>query len=91
MGFDIAMERQSWSHIGFIFFSIVSFTFTGSYFVLHVILCEIRCYFSIFLSIYFGRFMKIFILVARYGFIEPCFRSIFAFPKVSLESFEYVC
>uniref|UniRef100_A0A453L2T6 Cation/H+ exchanger transmembrane domain-containing protein n=1 Tax=Aegilops tauschii subsp. strangulata TaxID=200361 RepID=A0A453L2T6_AEGTS len=25
MGFDIAMERQSWSHIGFIFFSIVSF------------------------------------------------------------------
>ncbi|CAM0951948.1 unnamed protein product [Alopecurus aequalis] len=23
MGFDIAMERQSWSHIGFIFFSIV--------------------------------------------------------------------
>jgi hypothetical protein len=25
MGFDIAMERQSWSHVGFIFFSIVSF------------------------------------------------------------------
>lgn len=23
MGFDIAMERQSWSHIGFIFFSII--------------------------------------------------------------------
>uniref|UniRef100_A0A453RIW8 Cation/H+ exchanger transmembrane domain-containing protein n=1 Tax=Aegilops tauschii subsp. strangulata TaxID=200361 RepID=A0A453RIW8_AEGTS len=28
MGFDIAMERQSWSHIGFIFFSVVSFTLT---------------------------------------------------------------
>lgn len=25
MGFDIAMEQHSWSHIGFIFFSIVSF------------------------------------------------------------------
>jgi solute carrier family 9 (sodium/hydrogen exchanger), member 8 len=25
MGFDIAMEEHSWSHIGFIFFSIVSF------------------------------------------------------------------
>jgi hypothetical protein len=25
MGFDIAIERQSWSHIGFIFFSVVSF------------------------------------------------------------------
>lgn len=26
MGFDIAMEKHSWSHVGFIFFSIVSFT-----------------------------------------------------------------
>jgi len=25
MGFDIAMEQHSWSHVGFIFFSIVSF------------------------------------------------------------------
>ncbi|CAH8330246.1 unnamed protein product [Eruca vesicaria subsp. sativa] len=25
MGFDIAMEKHSWSHVGFIFFSIVSF------------------------------------------------------------------
>lgn len=24
MGFDIAMEKHSWSHLGFIFFSIVS-------------------------------------------------------------------
>jgi hypothetical protein len=24
-GFDIAMEQHSWSHVGFIFFSIVSF------------------------------------------------------------------
>jgi hypothetical protein len=24
MGFDIAMEEHSWSHVGFIFFSIVS-------------------------------------------------------------------
>ncbi|KAE9461556.1 hypothetical protein C3L33_06534, partial [Rhododendron williamsianum] len=26
MGFDIAMEQHSWSHVGFIFFSIVSFS-----------------------------------------------------------------
>lgn len=25
MGFDIAMEQHSWSHVGFIFFSVVSF------------------------------------------------------------------
>ncbi|RRT46877.1 hypothetical protein BHE74_00055258, partial [Ensete ventricosum] len=30
MGFDIAMEQHSWSHIGFIFFSIVSFPFHSS-------------------------------------------------------------
>jgi NhaP-type Na+/H+ or K+/H+ antiporter len=31
MGFDIAMEKHSWSHLGFIFFSIVSSysSFTG--------------------------------------------------------------
>ncbi|CAI0457872.1 unnamed protein product [Linum tenue] len=28
MGFDIAMEQHSWSHVGFIFFSIVSFFVT---------------------------------------------------------------
>lgn len=27
MGFDIAMEKHSWSHVGFIFFSIVSFPY----------------------------------------------------------------
>ena len=31
MGFDIAMEEHSWSHIGFIFFSIVSFSFTSKF------------------------------------------------------------
>ncbi|KAK4356705.1 hypothetical protein RND71_025676 [Anisodus tanguticus] len=28
MGFDIAMEKHSWSHVGFIFFSILSLTFS---------------------------------------------------------------
>jgi hypothetical protein len=35
MGFDIAMERQSWSHIGFIFFSIVSFVWVLHYIMHH--------------------------------------------------------
>lgn len=51
MGVDIAMERQSWSHIGFIFFSIVSFCWIeppNFYYALYIMKYDIMKYVSIF-------------------------------------------
>ncbi|OIV91890.1 hypothetical protein TanjilG_17882 [Lupinus angustifolius] len=39
MGFDIAMEQHSWSHVGFIFFSIVSFLFFLYFWAANVFSC----------------------------------------------------
>ena len=47
MGFDIAMENHSWSHVGFILFSIVSFyaSYTGLKFNLYKLPMFLNFYF----------------------------------------------
>lgn len=43
MGLDIAMEQHSWSHVGFIFFSIVSISLWTVYFLCFSFLILISC------------------------------------------------
>ncbi|KAH0920461.1 hypothetical protein HID58_028121 [Brassica napus] len=68
MGFDIAMEKHSWSHVGFIFFSIVSFYASsfGSVFNLYKLLLLLNFLFI------FRDEPQLFIVIARAANVFGC-------------------
>lgn len=100
MGFDIAMERQSWSHVGFIFFSIVSFDcikppnlYSAHYFhqtsTLHTISWNmfIFCFFLSSRTHYVSSLISCFLMTFRSSYYLQGIRPTEIFPLL----FAFVC